>query len=105
METSARMAKPELLISFNALSKRVDSLLLKQKKLQDRIQQLEKENEDLKVRNINDKALLNKAYKDIEFLSLSHRLADYPEALVEAKVKVAQLIRTIDSCIRLINEE
>lgn len=99
------MAKPELLIALSSLSKRVDTLLQQQLKLQERINLLEKENEELRNQRKKDNELLEKTEKDVEFLSLSHRIAATPEALVEARLKIAKLIRTVDSCIRLINED
>ena len=99
------MAKPELLQSFSILSKKVDLLLEKQNKLQSRIKFLENLNEELKRQHEIDVASIEKAQKEIEFLSLSYRLAASPEALVSARNKISKLIRTIDSCIRMINED
>ena len=99
------MAKPELLISIHTLSKKVDLLLQEQNKLLERIKLLEIENDKLKNQSFKDREALENAEKDIEFLSLSHRLANSPEALTKARQKIAKLIRTIDSCIRLINED
>ena len=99
------MAKPELLIAISSLSKRVDVLLQQNNELITRLKFLEEENSRLKIQYEKYKEELEKKEKDIEFLSLSHRLADSPEALQEARRKIAGLIRTIDSCIRLINED
>lgn len=99
------MAKPELLIVLSSLSKRVDSLLQQNSELLERNKLLENENNLLKIQHEKDKEALEKSEKDIEFLALSHRLADSPEALYEARLKIAKLIRTVDSCIRLINED
>ena len=99
------MAQPELIISISRLSKQIDSLLETQKKLEEKLEELENENNELKKQHENDVAALSIAKKDIEFLSLTHRLADSPEALIKARNTVSKLIRTIDSCIRLINED
>ena len=99
------MSKPELISSLNVLSKRIDSLVQTQRKLQDRIIQLENSNLELMKQHESDQLALKAAQKDIEYLSLSHRLADSPEALVKARAEIARLIRTIDSCIRLIIED
>ena len=99
------MAKSDFLNSLNALSRKIDALLAQQKILQEKVLTLEKENLELKKRHSSDEEALEKAKQEIEFLTLSHRLADSPEALILARNKIASLIRTIDSCIRLINEE
>lgn len=99
------MAKPVLLQSFNNLSKKIDSLIETQKDLQERLKHLENENQELRTQHLKDQEDLDNAKKDIEFLKLSHRLADNPEALISARNKISQLIRTIDSCIRMIKED
>ena len=99
------MAKPELLQSITILSKKIDILLQQQKSLQERIDNLEMQNQELRKQHDVDVSLLDKAKKNIEFLSVSHRLAATPEALISARNKVSKLIRTIDSCIRMINED
>ena len=105
METSVRMAKPELLSSVHHLSKKIDKLMEQHRINQNKINQLLEENLEMRQQHETDVQLLEKANKEIEFLSVSHRLADSPEALVSARNKVAKLIRTIDNCIRMINED
>lgn len=105
MQTSERMAKPELLTSISALSKKVDLLFEQQKSLKEKIKNLESENEFLKSQHLADMSELQKAHKNIEFLSLSHRLAASPEALIEARNKISSFLRTIDSCIRSLKED
>lgn len=105
MQISERMATPELILTISRLSKKIDTLLENQSKLQQKVNELEIINSELNRQHEIDVAALTKAQKDLEFLSLSHRLADSPEALIEARTKVSKLIRTIDSCIRLIIED
>lgn len=99
------MAKPELLQALSSLNKRIESLLLEQTMLKDTISSLNKEIEELKLQKQLDKETIDKANQKIEFLSLSYRLANSPEALTKARMKISSLIRTIDTCIRLINED
>ena len=99
------MAKPELISSISNLSKKIDSLLITQRQLLERIKNLETVNMELRKQHDEDQELLAKAQKDIDYLSLSHKLADSPEALVEARNKISKLIRTLDNCIRLINDD
>ena len=99
------MAKPELLNSLQVLSGRIDKLLDKQNELQEVIDKLEAVNKELKKQHEADLLSLENAKKEIEFLSLSHRLASTPEALISARNNISRLIRTIDNCIRMINED
>ena len=99
------MAKSDLLSSLSILSRRIDGLLEERDRLLDKIRELDSENRELKAQKEQDLLLLENSRKDIEFLSMSHRLADSPEALVEARNKISKLVRTIDSCIRLLKED
>lgn len=99
------MAKLELIQTITMLSRKVDDLMAQLKLAQERAARLEEENSELRKIHEDDISKLQQAQKDIEFLSLSHRLADNPEALVDARKQISQLIRTIDSCIRLINQD
>lgn len=99
------MAKDELIVSITTLSNKIDKLILHQKRLYEKIEELEETNAELRNQHQLDNKELEKARKEIQFLSLSHRLADSPEALFQAKADVARLIRTIDNCIRLIMED
>ena len=98
------MAKSDILHSISQLSKKIDALLVEREKLLDQIQKLKAENHELSLQHQNDVMLLENTKKDVEFLRLSHKLADSPEALVEARKEISSLVRTIDSCIRLIKE-
>lgn len=99
------MAKPELIRSVSDLVKKIDSLLNLQKKLQDRVAALETQNRELMKQHIDDVSSLEKAKRELDFLTISHRLADSPEALVSARNEISKLIRTIDNCIRMIKED
>ncbi|MDE5652929.1 MAG: hypothetical protein K2L83_04140 [Muribaculaceae bacterium] len=48
---------------------------------------------------------LHYASLEIEFLSISHKLADTPQALADARKKIAGLIRRIDAAIALIKSD
>ena len=99
------MAKSDLINSISILSKKIDSLLSEREMLIDRVKVLSEENKLLREYHNKDTLKINNALKDIEYLSLSHRLADSPEALVSARNNISELIRTIDSCIRLLRED
>lgn len=99
------MAKPELLQSITSLTGKIDSLIALQQRLLKRIEELETENRHLQNKSLEDRQALNQALRDVEFLSMSHKLAASPEAIIEAREKISSLIRTIDKCIRMINED
>ena len=99
------MATPELLTAVKSLSRKVDALIETRKSLLDRIKDLEATNAELRKQHDLDVASLEESKKEIEFLSVSHRLAASPEALVATRKKVELLIRTLDNCIRLIKED
>lgn len=99
------MAQPELIRSIAILSKRIDALINENKTLNDKVNSLQQINDELQRQHSIDSESLMKANKEIEFLKLSHRLAQSPEALVEARQKIASLIRNIDICIRLIADD
>ena len=79
--------------------------MLEQEKLRNQVKELHKKNLELSQQHEVDTDKLLKAQKEIEFLTMSYRLAASPEALVAARNKISQMLRTIDSCIRMINEE
>lgn len=99
------MAKPELIASISQLSNTIDRLLKKQEKMTERIRELEVINEELRNQHLLDSETIQKYEKKIEFLSLSHRLASSPEALIQARKMISGLIRTVDNCIQMINED
>ncbi|MDE6811715.1 MAG: hypothetical protein K2J15_05130 [Muribaculaceae bacterium] len=67
--------------------------------------ELEKQIADLSA-TIRDKdQQLNEARLEIEFLTLSHRLADSPEALANARNTISRIIRKVDSAIALIKSD
>ena len=75
------------------------------KNLEIRCLELEKKNDELLRQHQEDSLLIQKAQKEIDFLSLSHRLADSPKALVDARSIISKLIKNIDNCIRLLKED
>ena len=80
-------------------------MLKLQQSLQNRIAELEVSNNELRKQHEADSILLEKAYKEIEFLKVSYRLASSPETIISARIELSKLIRTIDNCIRMINED
>lgn len=94
-----------MLTSLRQLNNKIADLSALHLKMQDQIKVLEEENRSLKADLETERKNLNKALSDVEFLSVSYRLADSPESVVSARRTISRLIRTIDSCITMINEE
>lgn len=99
------MAQPQLIQSLSILQKKIESLVSENQSLKERIRSLEAENADLKSIHDSDQVDLDIASKDIEFLSMSHKLAESADNIILARKKISRLIRTLDNCIRMINEE
>ncbi|WP_304959254.1 hypothetical protein [uncultured Muribaculum sp.] len=96
-------------LPLNSLLKSVDSkvteLMAIQRRQREQIVRLEKENEDLRTQLSETRAELDNTRKDVEFLTMSHRLADSPDSVISARRRIARLIRTIDNCISMLKEE
>ena len=99
------MAQAPILQAISTLNKRIEALLHQQDLLQKKLKELEMKNHLLEIRHNEDSEKLRQAALDIEFLEMSHRLADSPDKIISTRRKIASWIRTIDNCIRMINEE
>ena len=99
------MAQPDLLSSLRELNQRILMLTELQNEQQKEIRVLKEENNNLKADLEVERKKLQQALKDIEFLSVSYRLADSAESIISTRRLLGRLIRTIDNCIRMINEE
>lgn len=75
------------------------------KTLQTRIDMLEAENSALRQELEDRKKDLDACRRDVEFLTMSHRLASSPDSLISTRRHIARLIRTIDTCISMLKEE
>ena len=76
-----------------------------QQKLLEKIDKLTRENNDLRSELEQKGKMLEKANLDVEFLTVSHRLASSPDSIASTRSRLARLIRTIDSCIAMMQEE
>ena len=99
------MAQNQLIDSLSILSKKIEDLLKRQTMLHKRIEELEKRNNELEEQRQKDLKIIEKANQDIEFLTVSHKLAESPDTIISTRRKILGLIRTIDNCIRIIKEE
>lgn len=69
-----------------------------------RNRELEEINRDLKQKSDEALKLRDEAQQDVEFLKVSHRLADNPDSIVETRRLIAGLIKNIDRCIAMLKE-
>ena len=95
-----------------------ESLLQILQKLKDAQSDLRQELENLRQRNkeLEEEALnarrdaeeadkrREEALLEVEYLKVSHRLADSPDTSVETRRMIAGLIRNIDRCIAMLKE-
>ena len=99
------MATNQLLQTLSELNSKIEELLRIQESLKEKVSELEKKNLFLMNQHEKDLLLLENAGKDIEFLSLSHKLAESPDNLISTRRLLIRLIGTINNCIRMIKEE
>ncbi len=72
--------------------------------LQKRNRELEEENAGLREKAEEAISARNKALLDVEYMSVSHKLADSPDTLADTRRLIAGLIRNIDRCIAMLKE-
>ncbi len=68
-------------------------------------ERLKRENESLKEQLSESLQELQRAKMEVDFLTISHRLADSPENLISARRRVQRLIAKIDRCVSLLKED
>lgn len=60
---------------------------------------------DLKFQLARTREELHKAKLDVEFLTLSRKLADSPDALVDARITVKRMLAKVDKALALLKED
>lgn len=98
------MAQP-LVTALRDLQDKIASLADVRKDLLARISALEQENISLKEELEETRTKLHNCETDVKFLTMSHRLAQSPDAVINARRHIARLIRNIDKCISMLKEE
>lgn len=93
-----------LLSILDQLEARIDALRKEMDSLRERNRALEEENADLRMREVEALKIRDRALLDVEYLSVSHRLAESPDTLVDTRRLIAGLIRNIDRCIAMLKE-
>ena len=93
-----------LLTVLDSLREKIDALNRGVETLRTHNRELEEENEVLR-RTIEDTVReRDKARLDSDFLAVSHRLAQDPDQIIDARRLISRLIRNIDRCIEMLKE-
>ena len=87
------------------LRRKVLTLAAEREQSAARLEELERENESLKEQLAECRNDLQTAKMEVDFLTISHRLADSPENLISARRRVQRLIAKIDRCVSLLKED
>ena len=69
------------------------------------LDRIKKENETLKEQLSESRQELTMARMEVDFLTISHRLADSPEKIISARRRLQRLIAKIDRCVTLLKED
>lgn len=93
-----------LLSVLETMREKIDALNAGIQELRERNRQLEEENQEL--RREMESALRDKQKAELEtqYLSVSHRLAESPDTIIDARRLIAGWIRNIDRCIEMLKE-
>ena len=95
---------PSLLSVLESMREKIDALNESVNDLRTRNRMLEEENEVLR-RTIEDTSReRDKARLESDFLAVSHRLAEDPDTIIDARRLISRLIRNIDRCIEILKE-
>ncbi|MDE6409569.1 MAG: hypothetical protein K2K81_04920 [Muribaculaceae bacterium] len=95
---------PSLLSVLESMRVKIGALKESVDELRARNRILEEENEVLR-RTIEDTAReRDKAKLESDFLAVSHRLAQDPDTIIDARRLIGRLIRNIDRCIEMLKE-
>lgn len=71
----------------------------------DECARLREENKRLKLQLEERGKELDTALMEVDFLTVSHRLADSPENLISARRRLQRLIAKIDRCVALLKDD
>lgn len=93
-----------LLDVLEQLQNRISEMQEEMRELRHRNSRLEEENAELREKEALALKKRDEALVDVEYLSVSRRLAESPDTLVETRRMIAGLIRNIDRCIQMLKE-
>lgn len=90
---------------LGALRPKIDSLAAERDVARAECERLQTVNDDLRRQLAEAERTISGLRTVNEFLILSHRLADTPEALADARRKVSNLIRRLDATIAMLRDD
>lgn len=93
-----------LLTILGDLEQRISLLQGEMEELRRKNSELEQLNAELVKMETEARQARDTALTDVDYLKVSHRLADSPDSLVETRKVIAGLIRNIDRCIEMLKE-
>lgn len=85
--------------------RKINSLEEDRKNLRQRCESLEQRNSELQRQISSLEKECDHARNDARFLTMSHRLADSPDSIVEARRFISSLIRRVDRAIALATDD
>lgn len=91
--------------SLATLSTGIESLARSYSALRDERARLINEVASLRRRVSELESELKRAHTEIEYLTVSHRLADTPDALLRTRRTVARMIRRLDDAVKLLEAD
>ena len=100
-----RLLESEAKFGLKALIVKAEKLATQRDEANARLAEAQEEIADLKGALARAEEDLRGKELDIEFLSLSHKLAQGPQALAEARVTIRRLISRVDKAIALLKED
>lgn len=98
MEVPLQTLLEEMLAKTDALSKMRTGL-------ESRIEELSRANEALELELQRSRQEANRLRRERDFLTVSRRLADNPDALIAARRHISRLIRRLDASITRLEED
>lgn len=87
------------------INEKLSALERQRQEWADRCIELEKANADLELRLKEAVSERDRALLDAQYLTLSHRLAEDPDTIIDARRKISSLIRRVDKAIRLVTDD
>ena len=93
-----------LITTLERLDARIKDVTMRNARLVEQNHELEEEIADLRLEIAEARRERDRARLDAEYLTVSHRLADSPDTLIDTRRHIAKLIRNIDRCLEMLKE-
>lgn len=95
----------DLSVLLASLQQKISILAAQRDDALQRLEDALKSNDKLREQLENSQRLLQQRNMDAEFLSVSHKLADNPQALADARATIRKMILRVEKAIRLLEED